>query len=1190
MNNAEETREQKFAKACPFVGLGVIDDKDLLFERENEIAHLTGLMQIRDCSVVYGRSGVGKSSILSAGLSPALKEIKGYPGKPTVSICRKWSKNPIADLYGQLLEDTDSMESSSSEHGSLDDLETLLGKLAEKGPIYLILDQFEELFNIGDETDGNTDLRTVFLGEQLIRIIDDERLRTNVLLSLRSDSIDDLRILQRHIPDLLNEPFSVEPVAATHLESLLNRTIAYANEHPENKHALKKVLGIEASIEDLLLEELLKSSPEGVRSPWNPLRHTGFGFQEDKFQEDKQKQGYIDLPYLQLAMQRLWDKAARQTPYPQKVRLSKGVLKKLHGMPGIMESYVQDCLGDDSPLKKHEPVKQLSVKQCIQRWRQHRREYTPRQENRVTKWLAKAELRTHSEKEKKEKFSGKEQDLVAHLFEYMVTESGHKLAQTLGHLEQLCKGTSSTCGPCLNKIGKKGESDGKARIREVLEPLAVEGDPTHRLLRKIPATSEKGEGKAYTLYHDRLAEPVWNWSKGRLEDIRRCELKRKQLIGGGVGALFGIIVGLATGFYIENKHLQEEQRQTIAKLLISDSRVEEKAGSARIALATEALLRNPDNSEATDALRNALAATWPNASSDETGAWPTEAKNTIDISTLTSETCPAFVSPKIGDKTGEIQSWLAPIQPDKPDRRVRVQQTIAPVSRDTILTVVDCHSGRMLMKESIEHGVVDVDFAPEGERLAILTADNKIRAWRLDPFRLDFTHSHPTPVERIGFGEEGRLFRLIDHQEKTENWLVDNRGGVYTLPTPNASSPLPSDEKTVYAQNAELWSSDLADGGARRSLGPVPDGEVNDIRFSPDGQAIYLDTGYPGTESDGTEPVSMYDSRLYYHDKLVVSYTGKVSTEREPTVFAFHPARDSFAMARRDGSVALCDYSKRDAKPSCSIRYTGKPDTNVQQVQWRALAFAGEAVLLGAASSGQLRVWDLDREDYQDVAVADNVEIEAIRAGLANERVALMTTDGKTRLWALRDGVLRHERDLDGIIAFSKDGQAMARLTEDKTVWLEWLARGVGSALEFPIEKMSEAGVGDPQDVALSPDGAYLAVLGAGISGSGKRIALYSTEHREVVTSFLALPFAKTLEFASRRYLNVADSIGESHLMLWKPEDLIALARERYLDEEMKPGKGVCLAISNYLPESEEPKLCPSAPSPGRPTPPLPSP
>nr|VFK79908.1 MAG: hypothetical protein BECKSD772D_GA0070982_10733 [Candidatus Kentron sp. SD] len=1177
MNNAEETRKQKFAKACPFVGLGVIDDKDLLFERENEIAHLTGLMQIRDCSVVYGRSGVGKSSILSAGLSPALKEIEGYSGKPTVFICKKWSKNPIADLYGELSKDTDYTESSSSGHGDFDDLKILLEKLADQGPIYLILDQFEELFNIGDETDGNMDLRAVFLGEQLIRIIDDKRLRTNVLLSLRSDSIDDLRILQRHIPDLLNEPFSVEPVAATRLKSLLNRTIAYANEHPSNKHALKKALGIEVSIEDSLLEELLKSDPEGVLSPWNPLRHTGFGFQEDK-----QKQGYIDLPYLQLAMQRLWDKAARQTPYPQKVRLSKGMLKKLHGMPGIMESYVRDCLGDDSPLKKQEPVKQLSVKQCIQRWRQHRLEHTPYQENRVTKWRAKADIQILPEKGKKEKFSGNEQDLAAHLFEYMVTESGHKLAQTLTHLEQLCKGTSSTCGPCLNKIGKKGESDGKARIRGVLESLAVEGDPTHWLLRKIPTTSEKGERKVYTLYHDRLADPVWNWSKERLGGIRRCELKRKQFIGAGVGALFGIIVGLATGFYIENERLQEEQRQTIAKLLISDSRVEGKAGSTRVALATEALLRTTDNSEATNALRNALAATWPKAPSGKTATWPSETKNTLD--TPTSETCPKFLPPKIGDKTGETRFWLAPVQPDKPDkpdRRVWVQQTIASASRETTLTVADCHSGRALMEESIEHGVVNVDFGPGGKRLAILTADNRVRAWRLDPFRLDFTHIHPTPVERIGFGEEGRLFRLIDDQEKTKDWLVDNRGGVSTLPVPNASSPLPSDEKTAYAQDEALWVVDLADGGARKSLGKPPDGEKNDIRFSPDGQAIYLSIRYLANKFEEPEPVLMLDSSFYHHGHFAVLSKDLAFKEQKPTAFAFHPSRDSFAIARHNGSVALCDYSERDAKPSCSIQQTEKPDTNVQQrIQWTALAFAEKEILLGGTSSGELRVWDFDREGYQDVTVADNVAIEAIRAGLAGKRIALLTADERTRLWALQDGVLRHERDLDDqVVAFSRDGRSMARLTMEGTILLERLDWGAGSALEFATKEMNDADVGDPQDVALSPDGAYLAVLGAGISGSGKRIALYSTEPRKVITSFRPPPSAKTLEFASRRYLNFADSIGESHLMLWKPEDLIALARERYLDEEMKPGDGLCRIISKYLPGSEEPELCKSGPA-----------
>nr|VFK32175.1 MAG: WD40 repeat [Candidatus Kentron sp. MB]VFK74180.1 MAG: WD40 repeat [Candidatus Kentron sp. MB] len=1145
----DNTKEQVLGKqtllekVCPFVGLDVITEEKRLFGREDEVDSLSTQVRTRRCSVMYGSSGVGKSSLLYAGLIPDLKKTEDrLANHAYVSIQRTWNENPIGDLYRQVFKDSHEQQEPppwdrSSETDSEKLLTDLIEKLADKGPIYLILDQFEELFNFEDKTGQGAIPRKAFL-DTLIEIANNRNLGTNVLLSLRSDSLNNLRILQHRLPKLLNDPFVVEPISAGYLNEFMD--------HAEEYVALASGSKITLRVDKSLRERLLRSGhPNNMVSPWNLLEHTGFGYRQDG-----NDPGYIDLPYLQLVMQRLWQQATDEASDTSTLRLSEGDLDAVGNVRGIISDYVRRCLMD---------------------------------------------------KDKNEQKQNKgEKDLTAHLFENMVTESYKKVAQTPNHLAKLCENALSTCKSCLYKISDKNESEDW--IQGILDCLT--NHPSRRLLRRITMDSESSSVTAYTLYHDRLAEPIWDWSHNRLETIRkRIEREKRQrrenkrlrveairkrikkrnhliIVTICIFIIIAIIFGI--GYWL----IRKEQKETIVKSLVSGSQVEKETGSSRVALATEALLRNPRNSEAANALRDALAVTWPGAPSQETGTWPSGAKNSFNIPT--TETCPKFVPSEIGDKTGEIRAWLAPIQAGT-DRRVWIQQTIAPVSRNTTLTIADCHSGRALMEESIEHRVIDVDFGPEGKRLAILTADNRIRAWRFDPFALDFTHIHPTLVKRVGFDEDGKLLRLIDVQGKTKDWLVDNSGGVSTLPVPNASSPLPNDEKIAYAQDATLWILNLANGGARRSLGSVPDGEINDIRFSPDGQAIYLGARYLATKFDEDEPVLMYDWNFYHHHKFAISYKGKVFAEREPTTLAFHPSRDSFAMARRDGSVALCDYTKQDAQSSCFIQYIEKPNANIQQrMQWTALAFAGEEILLGGASSGELRRWDLGGNTYKDVTVtADNSAIHEIQAGLAGERVALITADEKTRLWTLQDGVLRHERDLDGIVAFSRDGQTMAWLTEDKTLWLE---RGAGSAARFPIEERKDVGIDAPKDIALSPDGSYLAVLDVAISGHDKRITLYSTETRQFITAFQAPLFATTLEFSNHRYLNVTDSIGESHLMPWKPEDLIALARERYLDEEMKPGEGLCQTISKYLPESQEPELCSSAPSPEKSTPPSLSP
>ena len=53
-------------------------DKNLFFGREDDIERLSDSIKVEDFLVIYGKSGLGKSSLLNAGVLPKLQQTGEY--------------------------------------------------------------------------------------------------------------------------------------------------------------------------------------------------------------------------------------------------------------------------------------------------------------------------------------------------------------------------------------------------------------------------------------------------------------------------------------------------------------------------------------------------------------------------------------------------------------------------------------------------------------------------------------------------------------------------------------------------------------------------------------------------------------------------------------------------------------------------------------------------------------------------------------------------------------------------------------------------------------------------------------------------------------------------------------------------------------------------------------------------------
>ena len=144
----------------------------MFFGRERETEIVVANLIASRLTVLYGPSGVGKSSLLRAAVARSLREL---PEEPLVIVFSSWSDDPNVALSEAVGEAT----GSSTNGSAVSALE-----LAQSGrDVYLILDQAEEyfLYHADDAGSGS-------FAEALPTVLG-APLRINVLISLREDSL-----------------------------------------------------------------------------------------------------------------------------------------------------------------------------------------------------------------------------------------------------------------------------------------------------------------------------------------------------------------------------------------------------------------------------------------------------------------------------------------------------------------------------------------------------------------------------------------------------------------------------------------------------------------------------------------------------------------------------------------------------------------------------------------------------------------------------------------------------------------------------------------------------------------------------------------------------------------------------------------------------------------------------------------
>ncbi len=230
------------------------EDKDIYFGRNKDIEVLFEKIFQTNLLIVYGATGVGKSSLIQCGLVNKLEPT----GWKSVFVRKNEDiNNSILDVLEKEIKSVD--ETLDATKDPIEDLNTLY--LCYFKTIYLVFDQFEEIFVFGKE-----DERIQFF--EFLKKLSRSKLNVKVVLVLREDYLAYLSNYERIIPALFDFRIRVEKLNRKELVEVLLGTTAKADILLENESIVDAIIenlrdkkeGVELTYLQVYLEKLYEQS------------------------------------------------------------------------------------------------------------------------------------------------------------------------------------------------------------------------------------------------------------------------------------------------------------------------------------------------------------------------------------------------------------------------------------------------------------------------------------------------------------------------------------------------------------------------------------------------------------------------------------------------------------------------------------------------------------------------------------------------------------------------------------------------------------------------------------------------------------------------------------------------------------------------------------------------------------------
>ncbi|WP_293083118.1 hypothetical protein [Moorena sp. SIO4A1] len=372
-------------------------------------------------------------------------------------------------------------------------------------------------------------------------------------------------------------------------------------------------------------------------------------------------------------------------------------------------------------------------------------------------------------------------------------------------------------------------------------------------------------------------------------------------------------------------------------------------------------------------------------------------------------------------------------------------QLIASASKDKTIKLWRRDGTLLKTWQAHTQPVVSVRFSPDGNTIASTSTDNTVKLWQTNGTLIDTLEGHRNWVLDVSFSSDGQRLATASADHTIKLWnsdgeLIETLAGHSEMVVDVTFSP---DNKTIASASVDktirLWASD---GGILARI--RHNQAVRSVSFSPNGEIIAT------ASADNTIQLLRLQDR---------SRKAFLAHGQGLTAISFSPDSTIMASASEDKTVKLwnLDGSLLDTLEG-------------HQDQVWGVSFSPDGELIASASADEtVKLWLLDGtlvktlEGHQD-------KVWGVSFSPDGKQIASASNDGTVKLWN-REGkllnTLKEHNDAVNWVSFSPDGEMIASASSDGTVKL-WNRDG-------KLLNTLKGHNGAVNWVSFSPDGTLIA-------------------------------------------------------------------------------------------------------------------
>lgn len=242
------------------------EDKDIFFGRDEEVNQLYQMIYQSDILLLYGASGTGKTSLIQCGLASKFQK------HDWLEVFVRRHKNLNESLHKSLIAVGGQNEESKESTENLDWLDDIMEndqetdvatkKMSETQgflkniylkhfrPIYLIFDQFEELFILGSKEEQAQFIATI---QEILKVEQPVKL----IFSIREEYLGSLYEFERAVPELFRKKLRIDPMNLGNVKDVVlgatssKKSIVHINEEEAEaiaEQVFEKIRGKEKTL------------------------------------------------------------------------------------------------------------------------------------------------------------------------------------------------------------------------------------------------------------------------------------------------------------------------------------------------------------------------------------------------------------------------------------------------------------------------------------------------------------------------------------------------------------------------------------------------------------------------------------------------------------------------------------------------------------------------------------------------------------------------------------------------------------------------------------------------------------------------------------------------------------------------------------------------------------------------------